>query len=239
MQRDDEILRKVSKILRKHSINFWVCHGTLLGIIRENRILPWDRDIDLAVWDHETDRNYIAKIFEESGFKQEYFFADVDSLHFHGEGKNIDINFFKKTKSTGSWQGAVVADGFLNKVVIHIGYLVGIKDIKKIELPKKLLKRAFYIFFAYSIILINNLLPIRLVNYLNSSALKRISYIGYSYPVELLNFKEIIYKGINLQVPIDSEKCLELTYGANWREPKKDYVWHKDASNLINSEDNI
>ena len=95
MDRDDEVLQSVSKLLRDNNINFWACHGTLLGIIRENRLLPWDRDIDLAVWDYETDRNHVAQIFEDAGFKQEYFFADVDSLHFHRVGKNIDINFFK------------------------------------------------------------------------------------------------------------------------------------------------
>ena len=76
-------------------------------------------------------------------------------------------------------------------------------------------------------------MPTTFKNKINKSALSRISYIGYSYPLDLLKFKEISYKGIKLQVPIDSEKCLELTYGANWRIPKKDYIWHEAASNLI------
>ena len=67
MDKDDEVLKEISQLLVDNNINFWVCHGTLLGIIRENRLLPWDRDIDLAVWDHETDKDVIAKIFENEG----------------------------------------------------------------------------------------------------------------------------------------------------------------------------
>ena len=55
---DDFVFKDVCDLLRKNRINFWICHGTLLGIIRENRLLPWDHDIDFAVWDHETDKNY-------------------------------------------------------------------------------------------------------------------------------------------------------------------------------------
>jgi hypothetical protein len=233
MDRDDEVLQSVSKLLRDNNINFWACHGTLLGIIRENRLLPWDRDIDLAVWDYETDRNHVAQIFEDAGFKQEYFFADVDSLHFHRVGKNIDINFFKKNNSIGSWKGAVAMEGFFNKIIIHLGHIIHVEELRYIEMPRSLIKRFLYFFFVSFVLIFRYILPTAFKNKINQSALSRISYIGYSYPLDLLKFKEISYKGIKLQVPIDSEKCLELTYGANWRIPKKDYIWHEDASNLI------
>ena len=45
----DEILFEVCDILKINSINYWICHGTLLGIVRENRILPWDNDIDISL----------------------------------------------------------------------------------------------------------------------------------------------------------------------------------------------
>ena len=55
----DEILFEVCDILKINSINYWICHGTLLGIVRENRILPWDNDIDIGVWAHEVSKNDI------------------------------------------------------------------------------------------------------------------------------------------------------------------------------------
>ena len=48
-----EVFIDTVRILKENGINFWLCQGTLLGIIRENRILPWDRDIDFGVWAEE------------------------------------------------------------------------------------------------------------------------------------------------------------------------------------------
>ena len=37
-------------ILNKTKIKYWVCHGTLLGIIRDKSLIEWDHDIDIGVW---------------------------------------------------------------------------------------------------------------------------------------------------------------------------------------------
>ena len=237
MNKDDLVLKTACKLLKDNNIKFWVCHGTLLGIIREDRLLPWDRDIDLAVWNYDTDRAHVAAIFENAGYKQEFFFADVDSLHFYSEDKNIDINFFKKTNEIGSWQGAIAKKGFLNKLIIHFAHIVHMKDFVNIEFPKRFWKKVFYVLFVAIVLFLRNVFTNKLKVKINNSALNRISYIGYSYPINFLKFKEINYKGINLHVPIDSEKYLELTYGLSWRVPKKDYIWHEDASNLITDRD--
>lgn len=44
-------LRKVCRILDKHGIPYVLEGGTLLGIIRENRLLPWDNDLDITITD--------------------------------------------------------------------------------------------------------------------------------------------------------------------------------------------
>jgi len=35
-------------LLNKHKIKYWLCHGTLLGVIRDNSLIEWDNDIDIA-----------------------------------------------------------------------------------------------------------------------------------------------------------------------------------------------
>jgi len=45
----ERMLRDVAAILEDCSIQYWLEGGTLLGIRRENRLLPWDNDIDLSV----------------------------------------------------------------------------------------------------------------------------------------------------------------------------------------------
>jgi len=42
-------LFKVVKFLDKHNIHYTLEGGTLLGIVRDNSLLPWDHDVDVAI----------------------------------------------------------------------------------------------------------------------------------------------------------------------------------------------
>lgn len=44
-----KMLKDVSEVLERHGVEYILDCGTLLGIVRENRLLPWDNDVDLAV----------------------------------------------------------------------------------------------------------------------------------------------------------------------------------------------
>jgi len=43
------MLSKVSRVLEKENIPYILEAGTLLGIVRENRLLPWDNDVDITI----------------------------------------------------------------------------------------------------------------------------------------------------------------------------------------------
>ncbi|MFC1523423.1 LicD family protein [Thermodesulfobacteriota bacterium] len=43
------LLKKVCRILDKNNIPYVLEGGTLLGIVRENRLLPWDNDLDITI----------------------------------------------------------------------------------------------------------------------------------------------------------------------------------------------
>jgi len=44
------MLERVTSIFEDHGIKYVLTAGTLLGIYRENRLLPWDNDMDLRVF---------------------------------------------------------------------------------------------------------------------------------------------------------------------------------------------
>jgi len=48
-----KLLEDICKILDSNNIKYNLEGGTLLGIVRENRLLPWDTDMDITVTEKE------------------------------------------------------------------------------------------------------------------------------------------------------------------------------------------
>lgn len=44
-----KMLKRVTRLLENNNIPYILDAGTLLGIVRENRLLPWDNDLDLSI----------------------------------------------------------------------------------------------------------------------------------------------------------------------------------------------
>lgn len=52
----ERMLENIAKIFNSCNIEYWIEGGTLLGIRRENRLLPWDNDIDFSVKSTQTEK---------------------------------------------------------------------------------------------------------------------------------------------------------------------------------------
>lgn len=64
------ILILLRDILEKNNICYWVEYGTLLGTIRENKIIDYDYDIDIGVLESKIDKVKLEKVLEKNGFKK-------------------------------------------------------------------------------------------------------------------------------------------------------------------------
>ena len=65
-----EALISARNLLMAAEIPFFLCSGTLLGIVRNNDILPYDKDMDLGIPWH-VDRELISRILTQSGIFEE------------------------------------------------------------------------------------------------------------------------------------------------------------------------
>ena len=233
LSKDQTLFKKVNNILAKSSYKYWVCHGTLLGIIRDKAILPWDHDIDFAVWKDEVKIEEIEKLFNLNGFHQEYIFGEMDCLHFVSESKKIDISFYEKKNGLASIKWIAPNNKFKNKFFIFVAErLCAPNNIKKSKFNFTSIKSFIRVLFSNFLISIYPFFSSKLKKKIFEYSQKYFNYIGYSYPEELMQFKNIIFLEEQVPVPIDSEKCLFLTYGADWKTPKKNYTWYKEAANL-------
>lgn len=95
-----KILFEIGDVLDKKNIFFWPEHGTLLGLIREGRLIKGDLDIDLAIFldDYSND---IQKALETKGYKlvKEYLIDDGEygrEQTYTKQNINVDIFYFKK-----------------------------------------------------------------------------------------------------------------------------------------------
>jgi len=226
----ESTLFRVVDILNIHKISYWVTDGTLLGIVREDRILPWDSDIDIAVWKSEVSKINIIKIFEDEGFEHIEVLPNMDCLNFQFNNIQVDISFYTKNNKEASIKWATVPRKKIDRFTIFLIKSIFQHDNKSLDINYKK-------YFFKSVImdisgllgkLLSRKLKIKMFNYARSKYI----YIGSFYPIHLLVFKKIKFKELELEIPKDSNEYLRLCYGDNWRTPNKKFIWENDTYNL-------
>ena len=188
---DDKVFKEVCELLSKNNINYWICHGTLLGIIREGRLLPWDHDIDFAVWQFEVSQEKIVDIFTSNGYVQELVFGDMDCLHFFGESKKIDISFYRVENNIASIRWVAPSNSVLLNLYLYCLQIIWTESIKSVKLSSNILKRMIQVLMNKFLIVLKYFLSSKLKKDLYKNATRLMRYTGYSYPVNLMIFKEI------------------------------------------------
>ena len=106
---DKNFIEAIS-ILKNNDINYWVCQGTLLGIIRDNELIPWDHDIDLAVWKGSISKEKIKNIMfiENFTLKKKFLDSDDQLTFVKNGGREVDFNFYEIIKNENNIRMAFV-----------------------------------------------------------------------------------------------------------------------------------
>lgn len=229
----DDVLVEACDILEGAGIDYWVCHGTLLGIIRESRLLPWDHDIDLAVWYDDYCSDKIKRLFLAKSYLLEEIDPMNQCLHFIKSGSTfkLDINFYRQEGDQSVVRWLVRKPGLLSAVRYKI--FEGLTGSSFRYSSNNL----FGLTFAYFTWGIGKMLLFSLPSGVatvvkDALSTNLLKFIGYAYPNELMETADFNYKSRLIRVPKHYEKVLELTYGKDWVIPKQSYTWHVEAKNL-------
>lgn len=114
-QKAEEILKKLTSLFNKAKIPYILEGGTLLGVIRENRLLPWDNDLDLTITEENAEKLFAEEsLFKRAGFliRKRYFEAD------HHPFKKGDLRIIKiKKRECFFFKSKVMVDLFVKRKV--------------------------------------------------------------------------------------------------------------------------
>ena len=86
-----EILKEIDKVCKKHNITYWLDGGTMIGSARHKGFIPWDDDLDIAVF--EEDYEPLLSILQQELPSQYH-------VEWPGNNKNFAMNFAKVVDSS-------------------------------------------------------------------------------------------------------------------------------------------
>jgi phosphorylcholine metabolism protein LicD len=116
----NKTLIEISRVLNENSVNDWfICYGTLLGIVRDDSCIDGDDDIDIVI--HKRNHDKLTRILIENGFKirnigfrqgHEKYIIKTNASHF----SSIDIYMadFENGNVYDIWNNLNIKDCFLD-----------------------------------------------------------------------------------------------------------------------------
>lgn len=98
-QKEKEILCEVDRICKKHSIDYYLVGGSLLGAVRNQGFIPWDDDVDICMLreDFEKFRSICPKELDDAYAYQSY--RDEKSTHYIYDKIRLKGTYFSSEHS--------------------------------------------------------------------------------------------------------------------------------------------
>lgn len=82
------ILNEIDTFCKKNDIKYWLHAGTLLGAIRHQGYIPWDDDIDIAMFREDYDK--FCSLYNKSNNQYKLHCYENDKKHFYPFAKVYD-----------------------------------------------------------------------------------------------------------------------------------------------------
>lgn len=226
-------LQTVSRALDQAGITWWIDHGTLLGVIRDSRLLPWDEDIDLSVFSRDLGQVYQALLAVKPLLSAHLIrtHRNVKIIPFSPGDKTIDLGSYRNSTDPLFYKKTLVEFPRRENLLFSPLRKRGWRSCRKLE--RKLLTRnkkrsaAAGKTSGYE----------KIINAVTFLREKMGTAHSSQVPVEFFtSFTRITWRELELPAPRDPEAYLHFRYGENWRTPISNWKWWRDDMSLEKTE---
>ncbi len=231
IQKKEELLLKnlkdTKEIFDKHKITYWLDWGTLLGAIRDKKIIEFDDDLDLSTFSYNWEKvNSILPEFEQKEFKVINISRIKFDKGFYHEsiilerfGYDVDLYFYQLKNET-YFHTMLPMINFVSRGLNVLHYLFS--DKLRMNQTSTLWKITVRIkpclFF----------IPLKLKRFLSNKIMKTLKRF-YNLSLVIVpghyfeKLERIKFYGLDFNVPSNGEDYLKSKYGETWRTPNKNF----------------
>ncbi len=227
---EHNLFREVTATLETLKVPYWLDQGTLLGIIREGRLLRTDHDLDLGLWgeDYLKNRGEILRCLQKKGrFIETYKPHQLTVTDLEGKFNMINLAFYRCEEGRAVKDVCYPVAGPVVKVLINTVLFCahareGTVEQKFAPGMRKTLSAA-----------VAKIIPVPLWNILCYSAGRSQYYFRPFFKMAVdekyfLNLETITLAGRKLPVPGNPQEYLALKYGPDWRVPRDRWLYWQD-----------
>ena len=226
-------LREVKEVFDKNDVNFWLDTGTLLGAVRDGKIIEWDTDIDLATW-----YNGITKlIFTFRELKKRGFNITLNRkwavMTIKKFDCNINVSLYHKR---GGYAWKIWRVPKKRMIISVLNRCVNISNLKVYATPERT--------FTRRIKHLSSLLPSALKQLVTDMAWLALHRLGCMIPTIIPKhyfgkLSTIRFYGMQFNAPSEVEKYLEYRYGGDWRTPKRKWIHYEEDGTVAPAWDQL
>lgn len=198
-----QILEQVKTICDKHNLKYFADSGTLLGIVRNNKFIPWDNDIDLAMLrsDYEkfiqyADNELQYPYYLQTAYKDKGYYSGLIKIRKSDTTAILKSQLHSKTYNQGIFLDIFPLDKtinnkFLSKIQLKFLFFVKkqlqLKERKKLNLVTKSKLLKIFLIITYPITLFSTQKSLyrlfenigKLGNLTNSNNVDKVLFRGY------------------------------------------------------------